>query len=206
MTDYLTLTEFKSAQELIGTSFADYEAEDSISAASEAIDQYCGRTFGLDTSSTVVRYYTPSEPRYVNINDLVTCGTVAVDQSGTGAYTAWILNTDYVLEPANATLDGAPFETIRVHPRSFQRLPCWPNSVQVTGQFGWPAVPPQIKKAARIMAVRLLKREREAPFGVVGANAIDANPIRISRVDPDIAFMLDNLIRGQSGGGGVMVG
>jgi hypothetical protein len=206
MADYITLAEFKQTSETVGFAFQDYDAGIAISAASEAIDQYCGRTFGLDSSSTVVRYYTPLEPGYVNINDLVTCGTVAVDVTGTGSFAStWTLNTDFVLEPFNAAADGVPFETIRVHPRSALRFPCWPRSVQVTGQFGWPAVPGQVKQATTVMTTRLLKRAREAPFGIVGANSVDANPIRISRVDPDIAFLLDNLIRGQTGGA-VMVG
>lgn len=200
MADYITLEEFKNASELVGVSFADYDAQMAISAASNGIEMYCGRRFNLDTSGTNVRYYSPVEPNILNIDDIVTSttgATVQIDLSGTGTYTTtWALNTDYVLEPLNAQADGRPFETVRVHPRSAHRMPAWPNSVRVTGQFGWPTVPQNVKEATMIVSVRLMKRAREAPFGVIGLG-LDNNPVRIARVDPDVCFLLDNWVRGR---------
>jgi hypothetical protein len=70
-----------------------------------------------------------------------------------------------------------------------------PSSVAVTGQFGWPAVPAQVIEATTILATRLLRRAREAPFGVVGLG-IDGAAVRISRFDPDVGFLLDPLVKG----------
>ncbi len=197
MADYITLAELKNTAELVGFSFADYDAQMAISAASQGIDQYTGRRFSLDADTTSVRYYTPRELRYVNVDDIVSVATVSVDYDGDGVFeTVWALNTDYVLEPLNAAADGWPYETIRVHPRSRQWLPQYPRSVKVQAQFGWPVAAPQnIKEATTILATRLLRRAREAPFGVVGLG-IDSTGVRISRTDPDVCFLLDNWIRG----------
>lgn len=199
MADYVTLAEFKNNSELIGYAFADYDAQLAISAASNGIEQYCGRRFNLDTSGTNVRYYSVTEPRELNIDDIVCTSygaTVQVDVDGDGVFeTTWVRNTDFFLEPLNAQADGWPYETIRVSPRSAQRFPSWPRSVQVTGQFGWPAVPQNVKEATMIMSVRLMKRAREAPFGVA-AIGFDGAAVRVARVDPDVAFLLDNWVRG----------
>ncbi len=198
MADYLTLQEVKNAQELIGFSFADYDAQMAISAASNGIEQYCGRRFDL-SSGTATRYYSPLEPGELNIDDLVctTYGaTVQADYSGDGTFsTTWTRNTDYFLEPLNAQADTWPYETIRLSRRSNWRFPVWYRSISVTGQFGWPSVPQNVKEATMIMSVRLLKRAREAPFGVA-AIGFDGAAVRIARVDPDVAFLLDNWVRG----------
>ncbi len=189
----------KVNSELVGFSFADYSGQMAISAASSGIEQYCGRRFDLSSSGSVARYYSPIQARTLNIDDIVTTSygaTVQIDQDADGVFeTTWVLNSDYLLEPLNAQADGWPYESIRVHPRSAQRFPGWPRSIKVTGQFGWPAVPSTVKEATMIMSVRLLKRAREAPFGVVGLG-LDNSPVRIARIDPDVCFLLDNWVRG----------
>ncbi len=196
MSNYLQLTELKNSSELIGFSFADYDATKAIAAAEAGIEEYCDRVF-YPSGATVSRYYTPTELGYVWIDDLISAATVATDPTGTGSFSqTWVANTDYILDPFNAAADGKPFERMLANPTSSLRFYCWPRSVKVTGQWGWTAPPPQVKEATTIMATRLLRRAREAPFGVVGLG-IDNTPVRISRVDPDLCFLLDNLIRGQ---------
>ena len=195
---YITITELKNTAELAGVSFADYDATMAISAASRGIDEYTGRRFDSDvTGATITRYYSPQEPQYLSIDDLVTAATVASDLTGTGVFdTIWVANRDYVLAPLNAAADGWPYEQIRPHPASAQRFPAWPRSVAVTGQWGWPtAIPDNVREATTILAIRLLKRAREAPFGVVNLG-IEGSAVRISRTDPDVCFLLDNWIRG----------
>jgi len=198
--NYISLTELKVTSELIGFSFADYDAEQAISAASRGIEEYTGRFFTAAGTTYATRYYTPSWGGYIGIDDITTVGTVTTDWDGDGVFeTTWTANRDYLLEPFNAALDGKPYEEIRVHPMSSLRLPCWPRSVAVTGTFGWPSVPPQVKEITTLMAARLIKRKREAPFGVAGIG-IDGTPIRIARVDPELQWLIDPLKKG----GGVL--
>lgn len=191
--EYLTLTELKNSSELIGTSFADYDIQRGIAAASRGIDEYTGRFF---FQSVGTRYYTAVEPGYIDIDDLISGGVVATDQDGDGVFeTAWTANTDYLLTPLNAVADGRPYEEIRTHPLGSYRFPCFPRSVSVAGTFGWPTVPDPVIEATTIIATKLVKRKREAPFGIVGVG-IDNFAVRIARTDPDVAFLLDPYVRG----------
>ena len=193
MSNYITLEEFKYTAELTGFSFADGDIPNAIGAASRGIDEYCGRKFYTDATT---RYYTPVEPGYLRIDDLVTLGTMTSDLDGDGVFEqTWTLNTDFVLEPLNAAADGKPYEEIRLHPAGSLRFSCYPRSVSVSGTFGWAATPAPVKEATTILASRLLRRAREAPFGVVGIG-IDNAAVRIARTDPDVAFLLDPFIRG----------
>lgn len=199
---YITLQELKNNAELVGVSFADYDAEIHIAAACAGIDEYTGRTF---TSSVGTRYYTPVDRWHLDIDDAINVTSVMTDYDGDGTFeTTWTENTDYVLVPLNATANGEPFDELQMkrYPYSSHILPMWPRSVQVQGTFGWPAVPAPIKSAAMIMSMRLLRRAREAPFGIVGLG-IDNVAVRISKVDPDLAWLVDPFIKGP--GAGVMI-
>lgn len=194
--DYISLEEFKATAELTGFSFADNDARREIASASRGVEEYTGRRFWADTDATSVRYYSPVSPRHIEVDDLVTLGTFQTDDDGDGTFeTTWALNTDFVLEPLNAAADGKPYEVVYVHPASGLRVPCWPRSVKVTGQFGWSAVPSQVKTATTILATRLLKRAREAPFGVVNLGS-ESSAVHVARTDPDVCAQLDPLRRG----------
>jgi hypothetical protein len=197
MSDYISLLEFKNTAELIGFPFAEYDAQQAISAASAGINEYCGRSFTANTTgATATRYYTPLDGTHVLIDDLISCSTLATDYDGDGVYEQVWGAGDFVLEPLNAAADGKPYEEIRKRQYSSVWFSHARGSVKVTGVFGWPAVPAQVKEATTIMSMRFFRRAREAPFGVVGLG-LDNSPVRIARVDPDVCFLLDNLVRGQ---------
>lgn len=182
-TDYLTSTELKTALSLTGETFADTDISQAITAASRAVESECGgRRFDKDSSDTT-RYYTPISEEFVWIDDLS-----AVPTSVTNQGTALVAGTDYALSPANAVLDGVPFDSLYnygtlLFPRGV------PNSIVVVGKFGWPAIPAQIKSAATILAARLLRRAREAAFGVIGFG-LEGEAVRIASADPDVRLLL----------------
>ena len=132
-----------------------------------------GRRFWLDTGTANVRYYTPRSYRVLQIDDLVTMTSVGIDRGGTGTYSeAWTSGTDYVLEPFNAAAEqpARPYETLRVRFLSGRWLPTYiEQSVKVTGQFGWVTIPDDVTAATSILAAKLIRRVREAPFGIVTA-------------------------------------
>ena len=100
-----------------------------------------------------------------------------------------------MLEPANAAADGWPSEWLRARPTSGASFPIGvPRGIEVTGRFGWPAVPDDVRQAALILASRLLKGSREATFGI-WSTGIDGTAMRIARVDPDVVGLIERFER-----------
>jgi hypothetical protein len=195
---YLSPDQLKSTLTMTGTSFADADVTLAIGAASRAVDSMTGRRFWLDADANQVRYYTPRSYRLLQIDDLVTMTSVAIDRSGTGTFSeTWTSGTDYVLEPFNAPAEqpARPYETLRVRMLSGQWLPPYiEQSVKVTGKFGWAVIPDDVTAATGILAAKLLKRGREAPFGIVMA-ADQSVAMRIARTDPDVYTLLHDYTR-----------
>jgi hypothetical protein len=201
MADYVALEEIKNTLELSNLTYADNDIRLAITAASVGMDNHCDRQFS--TGGTVeARVFTPYQPTLVEVDDLLSVTTVQSDYDGDGVYETTWAATDYILWPFNAPSRNRPYEEIRIHPRpSFTlRFSLFPGSVKVTGQFGWSAVPPGVKQATTIMAIRLLRRTRDATFGVVGTG-FDGTSFRIPKVDPDLFFLVEDYVKG----GGVMV-
>jgi hypothetical protein len=68
-------------------------------------------------------------------------------------------------------------------------------SLVVTGVFGWPTVPDGVVTATTILATRILRRQREAPFGIVTVGIEQGAVARIGRTDPDVQNALCDFIK-----------
>lgn len=192
---YVELEEAKKALSLDSTTYADASVSRAILAASRSIDHHCDRRFWADADSAQVRYYDALSASLARIDDLVTLTTLEVDQGGDGTFEeSWTVNTDFVLKPLNAPADGWPYTRIEVNPSSSRYFPGYPRSVKVTGKFGWTAVPAGVKQATTVLAHTLLRREREAPFGVVGVG-LDNASVRIPVTDPTVRMLLAPFVR-----------
>lgn len=193
--EYATVNELKATLELSGQSFADDDITLALTAASRAVDRHTRRRFWVDADADQVRYYTPADAAHLLIDDLVTLTALAGDDAGDGTFTeSWTLNTDFVLEPLNAAADGEPYTAIRVHHNGSRYFrPGHVRSVRVTGKFGWAVVPDEVKQATKIVAAKLVKRAREAPFGVVGFG-MDGAAVRIVGQDPDVIGLLQPFV------------
>lgn len=197
--EYVTATTLKATLSLTGETFADADVTAACTAASRTIDQLCRRRFWADANAGQVRTYTPEDHVLLPIDDLVTMSSVLIDRNGDGTFEeTWTQGTDYVLEPSNAPADGWPWERIRVRNLSSRTLPYGvEQGVQVTGKFGWSAVPAEIVDATTIYATRLLKRKREAPFGIVSIGIETKAMMRISRTDPDVYALTEPYSKGR---------
>jgi hypothetical protein len=191
--DYITLTELANSLSIgSGETYADADMTAAITAASREVDRRCGRKFWSDSQT---RYYTPTHPRILWIDDIKSAVTVEVDTNGDGSWeTLLVQDTDYVLEPLNAAAEGFPWTTITLRHKSSAIFPLTEASVRVGGQFGWTEVPAAVKQAPSILASRFLKRVREAPFGVAGFG-IDGGAVRVSNFDPDVDALLSAYVR-----------
>ena len=181
--DYLTLAALKKTLSISAETYADDDLTLAITAASRAIDEYCGRFFYKD-SSDATRKYTPLTGDFLYTDDLSAAPT-SVTVNGT----ALVLGADYSLGDANALLDGWPYQALR----SLASTSLFPvadvDSVVVVGKFGWPAVPSQIVSAATSQAARLMRRMREGAQGLVGYG-FDGGGGSLPLVDPDLKLML----------------
>ncbi len=198
---YVELEAFKSSVELTGTSYADADIQRALLAASRGVEAACHRRFWLDADATQVRYYTPSSYQRLMIDDLAVLTSLAIDRPGVGAWSEpWTLNTHFVLEPANAVANFQPYESLLRRRLSGYTFPAGvENSVKVTGQFGWLEVPAEIEQAVVIIANKLVRRTREATFGivVVGAGIDNQSAIRLAKHDPDVVPLLADYVKSQ---------
>jgi hypothetical protein len=186
---YCTLAEVKAALRLTDSA-DDTLLENSIEGASRRVDGYCGRWF-YKTSATAIALM-PYNFYYVPVQDIAsTTGLIVkTDDNGDGAFeTTWTLGTDYMLEPTNAVLNGRPYRRITaIGSKSFPiTIVPDPPHVQVTAQWGWDAVPDDVREATLLLTMRGFARYNAA-LGVVGFADM---AIQVRAVDPDVREMLN---------------
>lgn len=193
---YATLAQVKAALR-ITDSIDDTLIELAIESASRDIDAYCARVFYSVGSGT--RFYNALDPYYCPIDDAQSISEVATSATSNGVYaTVWANPTignndgDYQTEPINAAypVDGIvmPITGLRALWNYLFPIAGGAALVKVTGVWGWSTVPTAIKQACVIQAARIFKRN-DSPLGVAGFG--DMGAMRVSRVDPDVARMLE---------------
>lgn len=194
MSDYITATSLKATLELDTETYADADIATAISAASQAIDAYKETRF-YPTYET--RVYSPSRnDDSVKIDDLngSTAIVVKVDTDGDGVYeTTWVQGTDFFFDPENANLTNKPYDRLTIRQQSGRVFPGWQRCLQIQGSFGWATAPPQVTQAATVLAARYLKRARETPYGLLTIVGDSVAAARLGKIDPDVAFLLDEL-------------
>lgn len=192
--EYADADDLKETLSLVGDTFADADIALALTAASRGIDNVTGRRFWKDATAKT-RYYSATASDRVWIDDLAELTTLSVDIGDDGTFSqTWTLNTDFFLEPLNAVEDGWPWTSIKVRGRSGLYLPVCERSVKVVGKFGWLAIPDTIEQATKIIASKLVKRSREAPFGVVGTD-MDGAAVRIASSDIQVAGLVEPYVR-----------
>lgn len=173
--EYVSVEELKATRS-IGKNFSDPDVRDAVVTASRFIDGYCNRTF-IAAGGSETRKFTAVAKDWITIDDAVTISAVTVNG------TAIVLGTDY----SQPTPSGWPYTILRaltsanLFPRGTR------DAVAVTGTFGWPAVPPEVKVATKILAARLVPLMRE------GANiglGFDGAAIPLGLVDGAVASLL----------------
>ena len=191
---YTTLADVRNALQ-IEDSIDDTDIQAAILAASRMIDDYCQRGFYQEgtLASPVVKYYTPVSPWYLEIDDLIEPVEVATRANQTGPFnTIWDLDTDLMYEPINNPEIGRPVTrllavTRYVFPYFF------PQTVKITGVWGYSSIPYEVELACKIQAARLFVR-KQSPFGIAGS--VELGTVRLnSRLDPDVEMLLKKFRR-----------
>lgn len=191
---YLTLTQVKDSLEISTESYADADIAIALEAASRVIDAYKDTRF-YPTSET--RTYTAANCfESLPIYDLNSSAgsTVSFDMDGDGVYELTLTrDIDYYLEPQDADLTGKPWNQITLRQQAGRQWPQWQYAVQVEGSFGWATAPGQVTEACSILTNRYLGRTRDTPYGILVAGTDVLAMARLGKIDPDVAFMLDQI-------------
>jgi len=165
-----------------------------VEAASRSIDAYKQARY---YPTTETRYYTNGYSRETSlpVDDIVSVISVDLDMDRDLVYElALVEDTDYVLGPRNAPLEGKPYNAVTLLPLAHRRFPTSPDAIRIVGSFGWASAPGQVSQAAILLANRFLVRMEKAPLGILVAAANDAVAMaRLGGIDPDAAFLLDQL-------------
>ena len=189
---YCSLQDVKSALRLTDN-VDDGLLEKAVESASRRIDGYCGRFF-YKTASTAINIYPINEYLLRMPEDLANATvTIKIDSTANGTYaTTLTQGVDYILEPTDASLRGYPYVHARmVGGATFPlfTVPSFPTC-QVTGFWGWNAVPADVSQACVLLAMRQFAR-LNAALGVVGFADM---ALQVRAVDPDVRDLLNQYV------------
>jgi len=193
VTTYITLALLKTSLGIpVGDTVDDTLLELARSTASRSVDKSCGgRRFWID-ETTSARTFRPArrvvwdrDGSLLMLDDIAEIGGLVVEVGTTGSWTAL---TDYEPYPENALVKGKPVTGLL---RTAWQMGGFGFRVRVTAKWGWPAVPDEVQTATLIQAGRLYKR-KDSPDGIAGS--AEWGPIRVSRVDPDVQKLIDDLV------------
>jgi hypothetical protein len=200
--EYVTVDELKATLQVTGTGL-DADLARALEAASRAIEKACSRRglrrFWPDAAAST-RLYTAGDRSLLEIHDAYAITSVETDDDGDGTYERLWGASDWVACPLNAATDGEPWTAIQARISGTNRgFPVGlVGGVRVTAKSGWAAVPAVVPSAVGLLAGRLVKRAREAPFAIVGFGMDAANAVHIARTDPDVAGLIHDLVRDTS--------
>ena len=186
---YCTLADLKAALR-VQDSIDDSLLELAIESASREIDGYCERVF-YSTSGT--RVYAPTNIYTVTTDDIISVTTLKSSSDGVTYDITW-QTSDYQLEPLNGVAGGLVTPYTRIRATGNYLMPSFSAGtfyelealIQVTGVFGWSALPAAIRQATVILAMRLFKR-LDAPLGMISN---DLGSMRVGRFDPDVEALV----------------
>jgi len=181
---YVTLEDIRDRSS-ISDNLDNTTLEPAITDACRAIDVWCAQVF-YDAGSATAKTFRPSDPYCVEVLPFSTTTGLVIetDANDDGTYEVAWASTDYELDvfggDYNTVLGSAPYNKIRavgsyLFPTANRRR----ISLQVTAQWGWSAVPQNVKAAAKILAVDLWKR-KDTPFGIT-TGTVDFGGLRIGR-------------------------
>lgn len=166
-----------------------------LSAAARGVDSTTHRRFWPDLVATSRRYDIRRRGRtYVDrragtttlyVDDMIGTDDLVLE-TGTigGVYSA--LDIAYLPEPLNAVEENRAVEAL-----VFQTLSLPGPLIRATNRFGWPVIPDVVTEATGLQGSRLWNR-KSSPEGVAG-NA-EWGIMRVSRLDPDVRKLIENLI------------
>lgn len=196
MPNYTDLATVKSALS-IGDTNDDSLITSTLDAIELAIENHTGRFFYQDGTgqSPAERTYIAEEADVLFTDDIVSVSQVTIDDDDDDVVDTDLASSDWRLEPINADKVSWPFTRLV---RKLGNSDSWVvgRMVRVKGVFGWPSVPEDVVRAVVMQTERIVKVQREAPFGVAPVPGFEGAGIRMmNRLDPNVETMLAPYVR-----------
>ena len=175
-----------------------------LESASRWVDDITGHRFyassDIDSENpTETRYYAmQGDPLTLEIDDFLSLTEIVTDANGDGTYEyTWTVTTDYRLGPVNAPAKGRPYTTIhRATHAGRYWFPGYPNSVKVTGNFGYctlAALPPQITTLTLMVAEQMGRSMLD--LNLPGINSYQVGPdLRVVMGKDELPLMARKII------------
>jgi hypothetical protein len=184
----VSLEAFKEAITVADT-VDDADLQRALDAASEWIENYCGRDFGDLSNGLEDRTFVAGSYDRLTIPDVDSVSQVLVDSTGNGAFAYEIVDGSYDLYPFNVGQPGVIGNYTEIRVRSTSAVFFMPgNQVRVTGIWGFGSTPAAVEQACILLASRYFHR-LNAPFGVLESAQLGAFG-NIPEQDPDVIALL----------------
>jgi hypothetical protein len=203
MTDYCSTSDIKADMPDSGLASSTDTTYDTaignmITAASRLIDKEVGREANwFSSTDSETRYFDGSGEVTQEIDEVHTLTSVSVSESGSivvSEYTAWTLDTDYYVSPYNYSALGLPINRLIADWNGSKYVfPHYRKAVQVVGQFGYSATPPDdIKMACKIQTVRWFSRAKQMYQDQGGGEFAGQTTYAKMELDPDVRILLSS--------------
>lgn len=214
MTDYTKINTIKTDSDF-ALDVDDPTLSGMITAASRAIDRYCGREEGFFVADEdeSVRYYSGSGKAYQYIDTCAEITEVAVKDSPLDdTYTTWIDEDDYWAfsgDPEFPNFNALPYTGLLVNPtgdysqftsgqwesrKSYKLVTTYgraTKTVKITARWGYAdVVPADIERACIMLVTRWFNRQRGGMTDTLVSGSM-GRLIYTQKIDPDIAFILE---------------
>lgn len=178
--------------------------QDAINSATKEVIKYCGRDFNQATVATPRVFRPGADWRMQRVDDFWTTNGLIIqtDPSGVGPnFSVTWQASDYELLPLNGIVDGEegwPFYDIHAVGGLWFPQIIWRRygTVQVTAQWGWPAIPAPVVQATKMLAFENFKM-KDAPLGVAGFSNFSGD-IRVRQV-PQVEQKLSKYSKDKGG-------
>ena len=196
--NYATVDDLRASLRLTDT-VDDIPLALALDSAEQVVDAYCGRSF---TAGSAVRVYAPESAVVVRTDDIATVSLVETASSTDGVFDLQWSPSDWQAEPLNGRTGGLTTPVTRLRAVGSKRFTeSRRATVRVTGLYGWADVPPAVRQATIIQALRLFKR-LDSVLGIAGGP--ETGLMRVGRaLDGDVAHLLDPYRRDTGAVGGI---
>lgn len=120
-----------------------------LTALSRYLDREMGRFFTKDAAPVARTFMPEGNWRTLWVDDLVSVTTIKLDDNADGTAETALAAGDYVLTPRNAALgsEARPYTAVEMTNTGTRLYFPGHRVVEITGVWGWPAVPDAIARA-----------------------------------------------------------